>query len=75
MSLLLQSTWNTNLRKMTSLIQTEIDRMNTIVNLLKDLIIMVINGSEITRNMPPGHSNAIFIKDANKLITNDPIDA
>jgi len=25
--------------------------------------------------MPPGHSNAIFIKDANKLITDDPIDA
>ena len=37
--------------------------------------IIVINGSEITRDMPPGHSNAIFIKDANKLITNDPIDA
>ena len=37
--------------------------------------VMVINGSEITRDMPPGHSNAIFIEDANKLITNDPIDA
>ena len=37
--------------------------------------IIVINGSEITRDMPPGHSNAIFIKDANKLITDDPIDA
>ena len=35
---------------------------------------MVINGSEITRDMPSGHSNAIFIEDANKLITNDPVD-
>ena len=36
---------------------------------------MVINGSEITRDMPPGHANAIFIKDANKLMVADPIDA
>ena len=27
----------------------------------------IVNGSEITRSMPPGHSNAIFIQDANKL--------
>ena len=32
----------------------------------KDLII--IKGSEITRSMPPGHFNAIFINDANKLL-------
>ena len=32
----------------------------------KDLI--VINGAEITRMFPPGHINAIFIEDANKLI-------
>ena len=32
----------------------------------KDLIIL--KGSEITRNMPPGHFNAIFINDANKLL-------
>ena len=32
----------------------------------KDLIIL--RGSEITRSMPPGHFNAIFIKDANKLL-------
>ena len=37
--------------------------------------ILVLNGSEITRDMPPGHANAIFLKDANKLITDDPIDA
>ena len=24
--------------------------------------ILIINGSEITRNMPPGHINAVFIK-------------
>ncbi len=35
----------------------------------KDLII--INGTEITRSMPPGHCNAIFIKDVNKLNTDD----
>lgn len=28
----------------------------------------VINGSEITRKMPPGHINAVFIKDANPLL-------
>ena len=32
----------------------------------KDLVI--INGAEITRTFPPGHINAVFIKDANKLI-------
>lgn len=29
--------------------------------------ILVIKGTEITRIVPPGHSNAIFIKDANPL--------
>jgi hypothetical protein len=33
------------------------------------LDILVIPGSEITRDMPPGHLNAIFIKDADKLDT------
>ena len=37
--------------------------------------LLVINGSEITREMPPGHANAIFIKDANKLIKDDPIES
>jgi hypothetical protein len=36
--------------------------------------LIVVNGSEITRSMPPGHSNAIFIKDANKLLIDNPID-
>src|SRR5262245_22594890 len=35
--------------------------------------LMIIAGSEITREMPPGHANAIFLKDVNKLILDDPI--
>ncbi len=38
----------------------------------KDLL--VINGSEITRNMPPGHSNALFLEDANKLLVEDSLE-
>lgn len=38
--------------------------------------VIVINGSEITRNMSPGHAIAIFIiEDANKLLVRDPIEA
>lgn len=33
--------------------------------------LMIVHGSEITRNMPPGHSNAIFINDANKMVKED----
>ena len=33
--------------------------------------LQVINGSEITREMPPGHINAVFIKDANALLHKD----
>ena len=36
--------------------------------------LLVVPGSEITRDMPPGHSNAIFITDANKLLQDDPIE-
>ena len=36
--------------------------------------LIVINGSEITRDMPPGHSNAIFLKDANKLLVDDSVE-
>jgi histidinol phosphatase-like PHP family hydrolase len=35
----------------------------------KDLI--VIKGAEITRAMPPGHANAVFLKDVNKLLKDD----
>ena len=37
--------------------------------------VIVLNGSEITRGMPPGHANAIFITDANKLLVKNPMDA
>lgn len=33
--------------------------------------LMIINGAEITRSMPPGHCNAIFIQDVNKLKQDD----
>ncbi len=36
--------------------------------------LLVIRGSEITRRMPPGHNNAIFISDANKLLINDSVE-
>jgi len=40
----------------------------------KNSNLIVINGSEITRNMPPGHANAIFLKDANALLVEDSIE-
>lgn len=33
--------------------------------------LLVINGAEITRSMPPGHVNAIFLQDANTLNQTD----
>lgn len=36
--------------------------------------LIIINGSEITRRLPPGHSNAIFLKDANKMLITDSIE-
>ena len=33
--------------------------------------VRIINGAEITRSMAPGHINAVFIKDANKLLHKD----
>ena len=41
----------------------------------KDHDLIIVRGSEITRAMPPGHSNAIFIEDANKLLFTDYKDA
>jgi hypothetical protein len=41
----------------------------------KDWDIVVIHGSEITRSMPPGHSNALFLKNSNLLDTAKYIDA
>lgn len=40
----------------------------------EDQDIVVVNGAEVTRSMPPGHVNAIFLKDANRLLLDDPID-
>jgi len=37
--------------------------------------VMLINGAEITRGMPPGHVNAVFLQDANKVLTDKPEDA
>ena len=42
-------------------------------NVEADLII--INGAEITRDMPPGHVNAVFLTNANALLTDDPMSA
>ena len=35
--------------------------------------LIIVRGSEITRDMPPGHANAIFIEDANLLLMDDPV--
>lgn len=40
----------------------------------KDHNLFIIRGSEITRKMPPGHCNAVFISDANKLLISDSIE-
>ena len=37
--------------------------------------LMVINGTEITKDMPPGHSNAIFVKDVNEIMNDDYMEA
>ena len=37
--------------------------------------IILIKGAEITRNMPPGHHNAIFLSDADELVKPDWMDA
>ncbi len=37
--------------------------------------LIVVNGSEITRDMPPGHTNAIFLTDANKLLHDNPMES
>lgn len=41
----------------------------------KDHNLILIRGSEITRAMPPGHNNAIFISDANKLLVKDSVES
>jgi len=41
----------------------------------KDHDLLLVHGSEITRQKPIGHNNAIFIADANKLLVNDAEDS
>lgn len=36
--------------------------------------LLVVHGAEITRSMPPGHVNAIYIQDANKLQIKDSLE-
>jgi 3',5'-nucleoside bisphosphate phosphatase len=40
-----------------------------------DADLMAINGAEITRSMPPGHVNAVFVTDANALLVPDAAEA
>ncbi len=51
------------------LVREQLDEMNP----PSDLIL--IRGSEVTREMPPGHANAIFIEDADRLLLDDPVAA
>lgn len=37
--------------------------------------LIVINGAEVTRSMPPGHLNAVFLTDVNELLVDDPVTA
>ncbi|HSH20524.1 MAG TPA: Sb-PDE family phosphodiesterase [Draconibacterium sp.] len=43
--------------------------------LAKEMNIILVRGAEITRNMPPGHLNALFIRNANLLDREDVNDA
>ena len=52
---------------------------NAAWNIAKDLALernlILVHGTEITRNMPPGHFNALFIEDATPINKEDPFDA
>lgn len=37
--------------------------------------LIVIRGAEVTRSMPPGHANAIFVEDVNGLLVEEPVEA
>lgn len=43
--------------------------------LSREMKIILIRGAEITRNMPPGHLNALFIKNANLLNRDNAMEA
>lgn len=44
------------------------------LNEAKNHDLVIVRGSEITRKMPPGHCNAIFLQDANKMLIKDSIE-
>ncbi len=37
--------------------------------------VIVLRGAEVTRDMPPGHANAVFLDDVNPLLVEEPLDA
>lgn len=37
--------------------------------------LIVIHGTEITRGMPPGHANALFVKDVNEIMVEDSLES
>lgn len=41
----------------------------------KPFDLIVIHGTEITRGLPPGHANALFVTDVNKMMVDDPIES
>lgn len=45
------------------------------LRLARNSNLMIVRGSEITRSMPPGHSNAIFIEDANPMLKEEAMEA
>ena len=36
--------------------------------------ILLVRGTEITRELPPGHANALFLSDVNPLVLDEPMD-
>ena len=41
----------------------------------KPFDLIVIHGTEITRGLPPGHANALFVTDVNEMMVDDPIES
>ncbi len=41
----------------------------------KPFDLIIVHGAEITKDLPPGHANALFINDANTLDHDDPLTA
>ncbi len=43
-------------------------------NLAKERNLILVHATEITRSMPPGHLNALFLEDAASIFVNDPFE-